>query len=68
MIAYNELLLSDGTTTIVQGAATITRNEAVGYNRLKFFLLGNAAGNDATDQTQNFAVYLQVYRPVQYPK
>jgi len=58
---------ADGATTIVQGAATITKNEAVGYNQLKFILWAAAAGNTATGQTQNFAVYLQVYRPVQYP-
>lgn len=58
---------ADGVTTIVQGAATITKNEAIGYNQLKFILWGAAAGNTATGQTQNFAVYLQVYRPVQYP-
>ena len=59
---------ADGVATIVQEAATITSFEAINYTQLKFILWGAAAGNDATDQTQMYILYLDIYRPVRYNK
>jgi len=52
---------ADGTATYVEGATTITKAEAKGYNRLKVTITAGSSGNDATDTYQKVIIVQTVY-------
>ena len=60
--------LADGVEEIVEGVITLTAQELKGYNNLKFYVVGAAAGCDAGDDDQKYLLYVEIYRPIRYNK
>lgn len=60
--------LADGIEEIVQKFITLTASELLGYNNLKFYVVGASGGCDEDDDYQKYILYVEVFQPIRYNK